>query len=181
MVSKIGAKEENIMKKIIAFSIVLIMFISFTACANGKNNTQEIFGEPEPPDTTFTIDGNIIGISFHEIEEDFISDMSNKYGKNTKFHIYGTDELTAEILEYRIGRDGLVIERSIGMVTNKEGAGDGIIINADKEYYIGYNGVDFPIYHGTIILSYFIYNPDTTYMDDIIDRYDFLLSRECEI
>lgn len=66
------------------------------------------------------------------------------------------------------------------MVTNRENAGDGIVLNADDEYYISYRGVDFPTCDNTIILNYFIYNPDTTYTDDIMERYDFVLSREIE-
>ena len=43
-----------------------------------------------------------------------------------------------------------------------------------------YNNVDFQTYDGTIILTYLVYNPNTTYTDDIIERYDFCLDREFE-
>lgn len=46
--------------------------------------------------------------------------------------------------------------------------------------YISYNGIDFQTYDGTIILTYLVYNPNTTYTDDIIERYDFCLDREFE-
>lgn len=168
------------MKKIITFILALIMAISFTACANKENTTTEIIGETSFPDTTFNVNGHTIDLPFYGIEDAFILDMADLYGVNTKFYVYGTDELTTEILEHRTEKDGFIIERCIGMVTNRENAGDGIVLNANDEYYISYRGVDFPTCDGTIILSYFIYNPDTTYTDDIMERYDFVLSREIE-
>ena len=96
--------------------------------------------------------------------------------------IYDTDELTAEILENRTKQDSIIIERVIGMVTNREQDGDGIVLNtSDTVYnYISYRSVDFETCDGTIILTYFVYNPGTDYVDDIMERYDFVLDREYE-
>lgn len=96
--------------------------------------------------------------------------------------IYDTDELTAEILENRTQQDSIIIERVIGMVTNREQDGDGIVLNTtDAEHnYISYRSVDFETCEGTIILTYFVYNPGTDYVDDIMERYDFVLDREYE-
>lgn len=112
------------MKKIITFIMALVMTISFTACANKGNTTTEIIGETSFPGTTFNVNGHTIDLPFYGIEDAFILDMADLYGVNTKFYVYGTDELTTEILEHRTEKDGFIIERCIGMVTNRENAGD---------------------------------------------------------
>lgn len=91
--------------------------------------------------------------------------------------VYDSSELTAEILENRRGTT--VVERCFGMVKNAE-SGDGIILNPeDKDYnYISYRGVYWPLSDGTILLSYMVYNPDNNYIDDIAERYDFVLDIE---
>jgi len=33
---------------------------------------------------------------------------------------------------------------------------------------------------GDTILTYFIYNPDTNYMDDILERFDYVIDREVD-
>ena len=75
-----------------------------------------------------------------------------------------------------------IVERAIGIVTNRERQGDGKILNTDDDYYnyISYRNVDFNTCDGTIVLTYLIYNPDTSYTDDIIERYDFCLDRNFE-
>lgn len=119
--------------------------------------------------------------SYEELEKDFISFCENNYDSMS---IYDTDELFSdvEILENRIENDSVIVERVVGMVTNRNREGDGIILNtSDTNYnYISYRSVDFEIHNGTIILTYLIYNPNTNYVDDIIERYDYILDREYE-
>lgn len=88
--------------------------------------------------------------------------------------VYDSAELTAEILENRLGTT--IVERCIGMVTDVE-AGDGIVLNAQDELYnyISYRGIYRPIRNGSLILSYMVYSPDNNYIDDIVERYDFIL------
>ena len=88
--------------------------------------------------------------------------------------IYETDDLTAEILENRNGN--IIIEKTIGQVLNENG--DGIVLNTDDDYYnyISYRYVE-GAQTGDIILTYFIYNPDTSYIDDIMDRFDYIIDR----
>ena len=75
-----------------------------------------------------------------------------------------------DIIENRNGN--LIIEKVIGIVTNAE-TGDGHQLgNAD--YYISYSSVD-NIRNGNIICTYFIYNPDTNYADDILMRFDYVI------
>lgn len=35
--------------------------------------------------------------------------------------------------------------------------------------------------YGTVFLSYMVYNPDNNYIDDIMERYDFILDRGLEV
>lgn len=59
-------------------------------------------------------------------------------------------------------------------------SGNTFIINGAEYDYISYRSVDFEIHNGTIVLTYFIYNPGTDYADDIMCRYDSLLDRQYE-
>lgn len=171
------------MKKIISFIITLAMVVALAACGAGNNETPaDTIGTTSFPDSVYEVNGQQVEFEFYGIEDAFILELSEQYGSDTRLAVYGTDELTAEILEHRTESDEIIIERCIGIVTNTDRAGDGKILNTNDDYYnyISYSGVDFEIYSGTIILSYFIYNPGTDYTDDIIERYDFVLSREYE-
>lgn len=89
--------------------------------------------------------------------------------------VYEVDDLDCETLENRNGN--IVIEKIIGQVLNAEG--DGKILNTKDDYYnyINYSRVkDAQV--GDIILTYCIYNPDTTYTDDIIERFDYIIDRK---
>ena len=114
------------------------------------------------------------------IENSFVKELHKKGYKNVA--IYPTDELTNETLENRTNLDGVVVEKMIGMVS-KGNNGDGIILNTkDTEHnYISYNNMDFETHEGTIILTYYVYNPETNYLDDVLERYDFVLNREHEV
>lgn len=88
--------------------------------------------------------------------------------------VYDSSELTGEIL---VARDGMVIERVIGVVEN--GNGDGRVLNCeDSEFnYISYRECNIRYSVGDIILTYLIYDPLGNGEDDIIDRYDFNLHK----
>lgn len=92
--------------------------------------------------------------------------------------VYDCSELTAEILENRDGK--IIIEECIGTVTNKEtGAGKLLNYTDPDYYYISYSNVD-GIRDGSVVLTYFIYNPDSNYIDDILYRFDYIIEREFE-
>jgi len=88
--------------------------------------------------------------------------------------VYETKDLKSDILENRNGN--IIIEKIIGQVLNTEG--DGIIINTEDDYYnyISYRGVE-GAEVGDIVFTYCIYNPDTTYTDDIIERFDYIIDK----
>lgn len=90
----------------------------------------------------------------------------------SRVEIIDIQHLTTEMLESRNGI--LIIERVVGIVTDAE-TGDGRIIGGDDYYnYISYRNVN-GISNGDVICSYFIYNPDNNYVDDIIMRFDSII------
>lgn len=113
------------------------------------------------------------------LEDRFIADLHERFGDNIQFVIYDTDDLTLEVLEHRTERDELIVERCVGVVTNAVRQGDGRIINTAEDYYnyISYSCVGFEVNDGTIVLSYMVFNPDTDYEDDIIERFDYAVTR----
>ena len=103
---------------------------------------------------------------------DFYNQLSNDLNI---IQVYETKDLKSDILENRNGN--IIIEKIIGQVLNTEG--DGIIINTEDDYYnyISYRGVE-GAEVGDIVLTYCIYNPDTTYTDDIIERFDYIIDKK---
>lgn len=153
------------MKKVFSLLMVAFLLITCGCSAKEKSVTVELNGSQH------TITG------FEEIESSLISLLSAAGDNNIE--LYDCSELTAEVLENRKGTT--IVERCIGIVTDKQ-AGDGRILNLPEDCgcYISYRGIYRPISDGTIMLSYMVYNPDSNYVDDIIERYDFVLSREWE-
>ena len=87
--------------------------------------------------------------------------------------IYDVDDLDYETLTNRNGN--IIIEKIIGIVLDE--AGNGEILNTNTGYnYINYKNVkDAQV--GDVVLTYCIFNPDTNYEDDIIDRMDYIIDR----
>lgn len=74
-----------------------------------------------------------------------------------------------------------IIERCIGLVSNAQ-TGDAVLLNPpdDCGYYLSYGSCNQEVCNGTILVSYMVYNPNTDYFDDIIERYDFVICRDYE-
>jgi len=85
---------------------------------------------------------------------------------------YYCNELTADILENR--GDDIVIEKIIGVCENRKG--DGRILNtADPDYdYISYHSVN-GVKPGDVVLTICIYQPGNGYVDDVADRFDYVI------
>lgn len=105
---------------------------------------------------------------------DFYRNLSNEIGA---IEIIDSADLSLEDLENREGK--IIIEKCIGVVENSDG--DGRVLNcADPDYYyISYRSVE-DFQEGDTILTYFIYNPDTNYADDILERFDYVIDREVD-
>lgn len=87
--------------------------------------------------------------------------------------LYDSSELTEDILVNRQGK--LIIEKCVGKVLDNEK--NGAIQNADSDYnYISYADVDCT--KGDTVITYLIYNPETNYTDDVIERFDYVQKGE---
>lgn len=84
--------------------------------------------------------------------------------------VVGTSELDYEKLENRNGK--LIIEQVVGVVDDAE-TGDGHVLDAEN-HYICYSRVD-GISKGDVVCTYLVYNPYTSYTDDITARFDFII------
>lgn len=158
-------------------TIIGIILVLICAIGGGFRAIPDVQAAEEKSINCYVINGSEkIVNDYTALEENFTLDIEDKY------KIYNPDELTEEILINRTKNDTLIIERIIGVVTNKNRKGDGKILNTTDEYYnyINYSNADLPITDGTILLTYCIYNPDSDYTDDIVDRFDFILDRNFE-
>lgn len=84
--------------------------------------------------------------------------------------VINSTDLTMDMLEARNGK--LIIEQCVGVVTDAE-TGAGYIVGY-PEFYISYKSVD-GVKNGDVICTYFIYNPDTDFADDILLRFDYII------
>lgn len=177
------------MKKIVCFLLVFLLSISVAGCAvsaPGFTETSTV-SEENVTGNFYKINGSMRDIGdYLETEELFLMDYCDNQLPATgisedRVYVYDSGDLTAEILENREGT--LIIERCIGLVTDKTN-GDGIILNCgDDGYYIAYRGEScetLNLYDGTVLLSYMVYDPNNNYIDDIMERYDFVICREYE-
>lgn len=162
------------MRKTLLCFILILSFVLPCGCATSTPATEEA----QVRNTVFEINGEPCDVGdYLETEELFLMELAES--GNTDYELYDSSELTADILENRNGT--LVIERCIGLVTSRN-EGDGIVLNAyDEDYnYISYRGVSSTIRDGTVLLSYMVYNPGNNYIDDIMERHDFVICREYE-
>ena len=85
---------------------------------------------------------------------------------------FDSQEINSYMLESRNGK--LIVERMIGIVLDD--AGNGQMLNtSDPVYnYVNYAGIS-GIRAGDIVITYLVYNPETNFIDDIIQRSDWVV------
>ena len=96
-----------------------------------------------------------------EIEKEIIEE----YGD---FEMFSTSELIGEMLENRMNGDKVIVERTKGIVLDDE------LNGSAEDHYISYRSVE-GAQPGDEIITYLVYNPATSYIDDIIERYDVII------
>lgn len=79
--------------------------------------------------------------------------------------VYNSSDLTEDILANRQGK--LIIEKCVGTVTDDEKNG-----SLEDGSYISY--VNINCAKGDTVTTYLIYNPNTNYIDDVVERFDFI-------
>ena len=159
---------------------VASVFASLTGCGVKHDNiiATEIFDEFDNCSPEDEILKDYMMGAGYEYEDTLYLDLSERYDGKIVFR--DSDEISLDFLENRSGE--VIVERCYGMAVNKNG--DGKVLNAyDEDYdYISYRRCleNEQIREGTLMVTYLIYNPDTTYCDDIIERYDCVVSHGME-
>lgn len=175
------------MKKIICITITIIMLISFAGCGakdtaeNQPINAQKQMAAKSIDEKfTYTINGEQQKVTpYYPIEDNYVMNMV-KVGYSN-FHIYDSRNVTGGMLANRTKSEKIIIERVIAIITNGNREGDAKVLNTNGDYnYISYYGTDLDYTTGTVMITYLMYNPETDYEDDIIERYDYVLDRNFE-
>ena len=175
------------MKKIICMVITIIMVISLAGCgAKGTAENQPINAQKQmaaksiDEKFTYTINGEQQKITpYYPIEDNYVMNIVEVGYSN--FHIYDSHNVTGGMLANRTKSEKIIIERVIAIITNRNREGDAKVLNTNGDYnYISYYGTDLDYTTGTVMITYLMYNPETDYGDDIIERYDYVLDRNFE-
>lgn len=154
----------KIIKRIVLPSLVVaVLIMDFTGCVEATENMENI------------LEDHITSVG-NECEDTLVMDFSERY--DGEVFVYDSDELTLDTLENRNGK--VIVERCYSVVTDAHN-GIGKVLNvSDKNFnYISYSRCE-GIREGTLMLTYLVYNPDTNYCDDIVERYDCVVSHELE-
>lgn len=159
-------------KKAIVASVVLALIIGCLSCAVAFVHEDRAFKAEH--------DNKIIRVFNPNKYDSLVIDrLYPKYGEYAK--IYDSSDLSIEKIENRDGK--LIVERCICYVEKFDnGEGFGTILNCfSKDYaYIHFEKMGKPLYKGTIVVTYLVYNPNSKLVDDVVDVYDFVISRTFE-
>jgi len=171
------------MKKIICMVITIIMVISLVGCGakdTAENQPKQMAAKSIDEKFTYTIDGEQQKITpYYPIEDNYVMNMVEVGYSN--FHIYDSRNVTGGMLANRTKSEKIIIERVIAIITNRNREGDAKVLNTNGDYnYISYYDTDLDYTTGTVMITYLMYNPETDYEDDIIERYDYVLDRNFE-
>lgn len=165
-------------RHIILGFIIAFIFVVLTGCGVEHETARAIeivdeFDNSSPEDEI--LKEYMMGVGY-EYEDTLVLDLSERYGNDVV--IYNSEELSPDMIESR-DRDEVIVERCYGIVTNDNK--DGLVIHPyDEDYgYISYCRCD-GVQKGTLMLTYLVYNPKTTYLDDIKERYDCVVSHDME-
>lgn len=147
---------------------------------------QENYGESQlTEDEMYAIDGgDALYWRYYDVEGNRIDNtqdsITEKAMKNINLYrelsddigaikVYDSSELTYEILNNRNG--SVIVEKTIGIVLDSDGNGKQLNPSVESQDYIHYTNI--PV--GSVVLTVFVYNPDTNTEDDILIRTDYVL------
>lgn len=169
------------MKRKIAY-IITTSALVMSAFLIGKTMSIQKIVEPKPNEKQYLAVNDIKSIDYYVSENKLtINTSTDSYNFEPTINVipsetqdnicqfYNSSELTEDILANRQGK--LIIEKCIGTVIDDEKNG-----SLEDESYISYESVDCT--KGNTIITYLIYNPETNYTDDVIERFDYVQKGE---
>ena len=171
------------MKRKIAYTFITSALITSAFLIGKTMSTQKIV-EPKPNAKQYLAVNDIQSIDYYVSENKLtINTSTDSYDfvptvnviptetetQDNICQLYDSSELTEDILANRQGK--LIIEKCIGTVTDDEKNG-----SLEDGSYISYESVDCT--KGNTIITYLIYNPETNYTDDVIERFDYVQKGE---
>lgn len=169
------------MKRKIAY-ILTTSALVMSAFLIGKTMSIQKIVEPKPNAKQYLAVNDIQSIDYYTSKNKLtISTSTDSYDfeptinvipsetQDNICQVYDSSELTEDVLANRQGK--LIIEKCIGTVIDDEKNG-----SLEDGSYISYADVD--CVKGDTVITYLIYNPNTNYIDDVIDRIDFVQKGE---
>lgn len=171
------------MKRKIAY-ILTTSALVMSAFLIGKTMSTQKIVEPKPNAKQYLAVNDIQSIDYYVSENKLtINTSTDSYDfvptvnviptetetQDNICQLYDSSELTEDILVNRQGK--LIIEKCVGTVTDDEKNG-----SLEDGSYISYKSVDCT--KGDSVITYLIYNPDTNYTDDVIERFDYVQKGE---
>lgn len=170
------------MKRKIAYILTTTALV-MSAFLIGKTMSTQKTVEPKPNAKQYLAVNDIKSIDYYASEnkltvststdsynfEPTINIIPSKTETDNICQLYDSSELTGNILVNRQGK--LIIEKCVGTVTDDEKNG-----SLEDGSYISYADIDCT--KGDTIITYLIYNPETNYTDDVIERFDYVQKGE---
>lgn len=171
------------MKRKIAYTFITSALV-MSAFLIGKTMSTQKTVEPKPNAKQYLAVNDIQSIDYYVSENKLtINTSTDSYDfvptvnviptetetQDNICQLYDSSELTEDILVNRQGK--LIIEKCVGTVTDDEKNG-----SLEDGSYISYKSVDCT--KGDSVITYLIYNPDTNYTDDVIERFDYVQKGE---
>lgn len=171
------------MKRKIAYTFITLALV-MSAFLIGKTMSTQKIVEPKPNAKQYLAVNDIKSIDYYASENKLtISTSTDSYDfeptinviptetetQDNICQVYDSFELTEDILANRQGK--LIIEKCVGTVIDDEKNG-----SLEDGSYISYESVDCT--KGDSVITYLIYNPDTNYTDDVIERFDYVQKGE---
>lgn len=184
------------MKKVVTIILALCLGVAIMAIhpasaknydinGDGKVNIVDVtelqrfiaeVGSPATSSTSVRIED--VASKYKTAEARFINVLlSEEVCDGQGFMIVDSHDLTEDMINNRTKHDVLLIERVIGVVEDDNG--EGRVLNTTEDKNISYAYIYEHYRVGTVVCTYFVYNPCTT-GEDIVNRYDYVIDRSHE-
>lgn len=132
-------------------------------------------GEPVGNEDNVSIDA--YELAEKAIEFNFIPILeSEEVSEGEEYVIIDASELSKQTLNRRADEELLVVERVVSRI-NKDGKGEVVNTGGVGKDTLNFRHSGLPITEGDLMLTYRIYNPMTNDVNDVVNRYDYILDR----